>query len=298
LFGLRPTKGLSSIDGIIPLSHSQDVAGPLARTVMDLAIGLDATIGADPADTATRILAGKPLPQFVASLDAGALRGARFGVLTAFFGNQTEDQEATTVVRAALDQMKANGAELTDVEIPGLDTLIQRAGVIDFEFKFDFRDYMSRTPNAPVATLGDIIDRGLYHSAIEASLKRRNLVSTRDSDPYRAALAWRDRARDMVVAFLDAHHLDAIVYPTVRRKPTLIGQPQPPGNCQLSAVTGLPALSIPAGFTPDSLPIGVEMLGRQLSDARLVSFAYAYEQAVHPRRPPRTTPPLANPPKR
>lgn len=298
LFGLRPTKGLSSVDGIIPLSHSQDVAGPLARTVMDLAIGLDASIGPDPADTATRILAGKPLPKFVQSLDAGSLRGARFGVLTAFFGNQTEDQEATMVVRAALGQMKANGADVVDVEIPGLDTLIQRAGVIDFEFKPDFQDFMSRTPNAPVTTLDDIIDRGLYHSAIEVSLKRRNANGTRDSDAYRAALARRDRARELVVAFLDAHHLDAIVYPTLRRKPTLIGRPAPPSNCQLSAVTGLPALSMPAGFTPDSLPIAVEMLGRQLSDTRLVSLAYAYEQAVHPRRPPRTTPALANPPKR
>lgn len=298
LFGLRPTKGLTSIDGIIPLSHSQDVAGPLARTVMDLAIGLDATVGPDPADAATRILAGKPLPTFVQSLDAGSLRGARFGVLTALFGNQTEDREVTTVVRAALDQMRTDGAEVIDVEISGLDSMIQRAGVIDFEFKPDFQDYMGRTPNPPVATLDDIIDRGLYHKAIEESLKRRNANGTRDSDAYRTALARRDSARSLVVAFLDAHHLDAIVYPTLRRKPTVIGQPAPPSNCQLSAVTGLPALSMPAGFTPDSLPIGVEMLGRQLSDAHLVSLAYAYEQAVHPRRPPRTTPALTNPPKR
>jgi len=298
LFGLRPTKGLSSIDGIIPLSHTQDVAGPLARTVMDLAIGLDATVGPDAADSATRMLANKPLPRFVASLDADALRGARFGVVTSMFGNQAEDQEATTVVRAALDQMKARGAEVVDVDIPGLDTLIARAGVIDFEFKGDFQDYMARSPNAPVATLADIIDRGLNHSAIDVSIRRRNAMGSRDNDAYRAAYARRDRAREMVVAFLDAHHLDAIVYPTVRRKPTLIGQPPPPSNCQLSAVTGLPALSMPAGFTPDSLPIGVEMLGRQLSDARLVSLAYSYEQAVHPRRAPRSTPALPNPPKR
>ncbi len=298
LFGLRPTKGLTSVDGIIPLSHSQDVAGPIARTVMDLAIGLDATISIDLADTATRILVGKPLPKFVASLDPGSLRGARLGALTAFFGNQAEDQEAAVVVRAALDQMRANGAEVVDVEIPRLDTLIQQAGVIDFEFKPDFRDYMARMPNAPVASLDDIIDRGLYHRAIEVSLKRRNASGTRDSDAYRMALARRDSARDLVVAFLDSHHLDAIVYPTLRRKPTVIGQPPPASNCQLSAVTGLPALSLPAGFTPDSLPIGVELLGRQLSDVRLVSLAYAYEQAVHPRRPPRTTPALANPPRR
>jgi amidase len=298
LFGLRPTKGLTSVDGIIPLSHTQDVAGPLARTVMDLAIGLDATIGPDAADSATRILAGNPLPKFVQSLDARSLRGARLGVLTAFFGNQPDDQEVTTVVRAAIDRMKGQGAEIVDVEIPGLDSLIQKAGVIDFEFKPDFQDYMARTPNAPVASLGDIIDRGLYGAAIEANITRRNALGTRDGEPYHAALARRELARRLVVAFLDANHLDAIVYPTMRRKPTIIGQPIPPTNCQLSAVTGLPALSMPAGFTPDSLPIGVELLGRSLSDARLVSLAFSYEQAVHPRRPPRTTPALPNPPKR
>ena len=98
--------------------------------------------------------------------------------------------------------------------------------------------------------------------------------------------------------FKPTWHLDAIAYPTTRRKPTIIGQPQPPSNCQLSAVTGLPAITMPAGFTPDSLPIGVEMLGRSLSDTRLVAIAFSYEQAVHPRRAPRTTPPLANPPRR
>ncbi|MFI5312513.1 MAG: amidase family protein, partial [Gemmatimonadales bacterium] len=110
LFGLRPTKGLSSIDGIIPLSHSQDVGGPLARTVTDLAIGLDATIGADPADSATRILEGKPLPRFVAALDTGALRGTRLGVVTTYFGTEADDQEGGRIVRAAIDRMKARGA--------------------------------------------------------------------------------------------------------------------------------------------------------------------------------------------
>ena len=92
------------------------------------------------------------------------------------------------------------------------------------------------------------------------------------------------------------HHGDA--YPTARRKPSVIGQPQPANNCQLSAVTGLPAIAMPAGFTPDSLPIGLEIMGRTLSDARLVSLAFSYEQHFHPRRGPRTTPALAVPPKR
>src|SRR6185503_1212136 len=130
--------------------------------------------------------------------------------------------------------------------------------------------------------------------ALENGFRRRERMGTRDGEAYRTALAQRKVARDMVVAFLEANKLDAIVYPTVRRKAALIGEPQRGANCTLSAVTGLPALSMPAGFTPDGLPIGVELLGRALADARLVSLAYDYEQAVHPRRAPSTTPPLVD----
>ena len=292
LFGLRPTKGLSSINGIVPLSHTQDVGGPLARTVMDLAIALDATVGSDPGDSATHILDGRVLPTFVASLDTTSLRGARFGVLTAHFGTEADDQEGARIVRAALEKMKARGAEIVDVAIPTLDSVINGAGVIDYELKYDLIDFLGRIPNPPVKSLGEILDRGLYDVALESGLRRRERLGTRDGEAYRMALAQRTSARDLVLRFLDANKLDALVYPTLRRKAAIIGEPQRGANCQLSAVTGLPALSMPAGLTPDGLPIGVELLGRPLSDMRLVAFAYDYEQATHPRRPPSTTPPL------
>jgi amidase len=294
LFGLRPTKGLSSIDGIIPLSHTQDVAGPIARTVTDLAIGLDATVGKDPNDPATSLLDTMPLPAFLSSLDTTALRGKRLGVLTAHFGDQPEDQEVATIVRASIDRMKAQGAEAVDIEIAPLDTLIARAGVIDFEFKYDLMDFLARTPGAPVTGLQEILDRGLFHVALGETFRRRNTRATRDGPEYRAALARRTTARDMVVKYMNDNRLDAIVYPTLRRKPAPIGEAQRGANCQLSAVTGLPSISMPAGFTPDGLPVGVELLGRVLSDARLVAMAYDYEQAVQPRRAPRSTPALAS----
>ncbi|MGH7618724.1 MAG: amidase family protein [Gemmatimonadaceae bacterium] len=294
LFGLRPTKGLSSITGIVPLSHSQDVGGPIARSVMDLAIGLDATVGADPADTATRILDGRSPPRFVDALDTAALRGKRLGVLVAHFGTEADDQEGARVVRAALDKMKARGAEVVDVTVPGLDAVINAAGVIDFEFKPDLADYLAAIPGAPVKSLGEILDRGLIDIALDEPLRRREARGTRSSDAYRAALAQRITARNLVVAFLDSNRLDALVYPTVRRKAAFIGEVQRGANCQLSAVTGLPALSAPAGFTPDGMPIGVELLGRPLDDAKLVGMAYDYEQATHPRRAPSTTPPLVD----
>lgn len=292
LFGLRPTKGLSSIDGIIPLAHTQDVAGPLARSVSDLAVGLDATIGADPMDPATRILDGRTIPRFANALDTTALRGTRLGLLTAYLGNQPEDQEVTRVVRGALDQMKLQGAEVVDVSAASFDSLAQRAGVINFEFKFDLQDFLAARTGAPVRSLSEILERGLYHVALEATFRSRDTVRSRDSDAYKLALARRDSTRSAVLALMSQQRLDALVYPSVRRKPALLGEPQRGSNCQLSAVTGLPALSAPAGFTPDGLPVGFEMLGRELSDARLVAMAYDFEQAVRPRRPPSSTPPL------
>jgi amidase len=294
LFGLRPTKGLTSITGIVPLSHTQDVAGPLARSVMDLAIALDATVGPDASDSATKILDGQSVPRFVDALDTASLRGARIGVFTEYFGTEADDQEAARIIRAALDKMTARGATLVDVTIPGLDSVSSRASVINFEFKYDLIDYLAKIPNAPVKSLGEALDNGLYDVALDQQLHARETNGTRDNEVYRAAIARRTIARNMFVAFLDSAKLDAIVYPTLRRKAAYIGEPQRGGNCQLSAITGLPALSMPAGFTPDGLPIGMEFLGRPLSDARLVSFAYDYEQATRPRRPPSTTPPLVS----
>jgi amidase len=292
LVGLRPTKGLSSIAGIVPLSHTQDVGGPIARTVMDLAIGLDATVGADPADEATKILDGQALPRFVASLDSTSLKGKRIGVLVAHLGNEADDAEGTRVYRAAMDKLKARGAEVVDIAIAPLDTLINRAGVIPYELKPDLQDYLATIPNAPVKSLTEIVNGALMHVQLEGTLRTREASGSRDTVPYREALSRRLVARTLVVAFMDSAKLDAISYPTVRRKAAIIGEPQRGANCQLSAVTGLPALSIPAGFTPDGMPIGFELLGRPLADAQLLSMAYDYETATHPRVAPSTTPRL------
>ncbi len=292
LFGLRPTKGLSSIDGIIPLSHTQDVGGPLARTAIDLAIGLDATVGADDADPATRILAGRPLPGFVDGLDAEALQGARIGVLTMLFGEAPEDQEHARLVRAALDRMGDAGAEIIDIEIPGLDTILSGSSLIGIEFKWDLIDYLAATPGARVGSLQDILDQGLYHVQLEATFRRRAATEERDGEGFNRAMAKRAAARDAVLATMNELSLDAIAYPTIRRRAARVGDPQRGSNCQLSATTGLPALSVPAGFTGVGLPTGLELLGRPLEDARLLALGFAFEQTVGPRQAPGRTPPL------
>jgi len=292
LVGLRPTKGLSSIDGILPLSHTQDVGGPLARTVRDLAIALDATVGADPADPATSALDGRSLPRFVEALDANALRGARIGILTNLFGGTPEDAATTGVVRAALARMVAAGADTVTFEVPGYDQLIAGSSVLALEFKWDLFDYLAAVPRAPIASLAELIGTGLAHESVVGTLRRSDAVASRDSEAYRTALAKRAPLRDAVVAAMDAARLDVLVYPTVRTVAALVGEPQRGSNCQLSASTGMPAISAPAGWSGD-LPVGVEMLGRPFADARLVALAYALEQAESQRRAPPSTLPLA-----
>lgn len=294
LAGLRPTKGLSSISGIIPLSHTQDVGGPLARTLADLAIVLDATMGADPDDPATRILDDYELSSFTDSLDSSALRGARLGKLTELFEGTAAHSQVIEVIDAALEHMKLQGAEIVDTTIPGLRDLMRKSSVINYEFKYDFIDYLAANAGAPIGSLAEIMERGLYHEALRRSFERRNRMGTRDGAAYLAALEWRSILRDAVVQILDENRLDGLVYPTMTAPPSRIGEPQSGSNCSLSPNTGLPAISVPAGFTSTLLPVGLEILGRPLSDTSLVSIAYAFEQSTDHRHAPVVTPPLVN----
>lgn len=294
LVGLRPTKGLSSIDGIVPLSHTQDVGGPLARTMRDLAIALDATVGRDPADPATAIVADRELPSFVEALDADALDGARIGILEAYFGDAPEEQTAARIVREAISRMVELGADTVTVEIPGLDDLIEGSGLIGHEFRWDLQDYLAANPSAPVSSLAEMLDLGLVHEALVPRMRARMQSESRDSEEYQAAYAKREPLRRAVEATMDSVGVDALVFPTVRTVPAVIGDPQRGSSCSLSANTGLPSLSVPVGFAGDQLPIGMEMIGRTLDDWRLVSLGYAFESASDHRREPWTTPPLVD----
>ena len=218
LFGLRPTKGLSSIDGILPLSHSQDTGGPLARTVTDLAIALDATVGPDAADPATAVLEGRPTPDFQAALDPAALEGARIGVLADWLEEDGGGGRITEVVRAALAEMDSLGAEVVDVTIPDLDSLLANTGLIDLEFKFDLMDYLAGVPDAPVATLEEIVEAGLHHEALDANFRRRIARTERPTDEYEETMVRRGALRDAVLGFMDAEALDALAYPTMRQR--------------------------------------------------------------------------------
>jgi Asp-tRNA(Asn)/Glu-tRNA(Gln) amidotransferase A subunit family amidase len=290
LVGLRVTPGLSSRQGIIPLAHTQDVAGPLARSVVDLAIMLDATVGLDPSDPITRDGVGRTPRTFVGAIGDSSLGQIRVATLTPLFGTAPEDAEVAEIVRSAITRLRELGADTTDRDVPGLQALLQNTSVINAEFKFDLLDYFAAHPNAPVHSLADILASGRYGPAIEGLLQRAELVDARTSDAYTQMLERRDAVRRAVLADMDTQGIDAFAYPTIRRQAALIGEGQGGSNCQLSATTGLPAISVPAGFTADGLPVGLELLGRPFGEAQLLRIAYAYERLVQPRRPPQSTP--------
>lgn len=275
LYGLRPTQGLASIDGIMPMTLGQDTPGPLARTVTDLAIALDATIGDG---------------RFTESIDAGALRGARIGVLTYSF--RDSDREISSAIRAAVRGIQAAGA--TVVEVPGLelDSLLPGTSLVGAEMKFALNDYLARVSNVPARSLTAILDGGLADRVVASQLRGVDAVQERDGPAKQQVLARRAALRTYLLALFDSLRLDALAYPTMRHRPAVHGEPQLGVNCALAAHSGLPALSMPAGFTADGLPIGIELMSRPNADARLVSLAYAWEQSGTRRRPPPTTPAL------
>ena len=292
LVGLRPTQGLISRTGVMPLSHTQDIPGPLARTVTDLAIALDVSVGVDPADSVTRVLESRPAPRFTDSLTTYSLRGTRIGVLANYFTDA--DAEILDTVRAAVRAMVNAGADTITVNVAGFDSLLAGTSVINFEHKYDLIDYLARTPSEKIKSIADILAAGLEVEALEARYRLADSLGTRDNEAYRRALVRQQAARARIIAVMDSLRVDVLVYPTMRRRPVLFGETQLGGTCNLSAQTGLPALSMPGGFTGDGLPVGIEMLGRPFSDVRLVSLAYAFEKLGPRRRPPFTTPALVN----
>lgn len=296
LAGLRGTRGLASGDGIVPLSTTQDIGGPLARSVEDLAITLDATVGFDPADPVTRRSEGRIPASYRDFLDPDGLAGARLAVLGELLGDSGAERPVSTVIETAAEALAEAGAEMVDVGETDLRALLEDASVIGLEFRRDFDAYLAATPGAPVRSLAELVDLGLYHEVIDGGLRRSLDVETLDTDDYRDRLARRDAVREAVEDLLDRHDLSALVYPTIRETARPVGLAQPGSNCALSALSGLPAVTVPAGYAADGMPVGLEMIGREFAEPDLIRLAYAFEQATGHRRPPHSTPSLVAPP--
>lgn len=292
IVGLRPSAGLSSRSGIIPFGHTQDAGGPMTRTVTDAAIVLDATVAIDPADPATTSRDSRVPATYTSALRLDALRGARIGVLVEYFGTAPDDQPVAGVVRRAVADMAGQGAIAVDITVPDLGALIAASNLLVQELKFDLRDYLRRPPVAAVTSLEELLASGLHTAQFQGFVEGANALP--DDYPsgvdYRRRLEARELLRRAVVGVMDAQRLDAIVYPTARRIAPLVGGNQQGSNAALSAQSGCPAISVPAGFTEGGFPVGVELLGRPFAESTLLGLAFAYEQATRHRRPPGSAP--------
>ena len=292
IVGLRPSAGLSSRSGIIPFGHTQDTGGPMARSVADIALILDATVGYDADDPTTEAGKGRIPKTYTASLRRGALNGARIGVLTELFGDAPEDEDVAAMVRRAVLDMTHRGATAVDVAVPNLAAQLMASNLLSQELKFYLGEYLKRS-GAPVKSVEELLASGLHTAQFAGFLEAANAEPDDylTSDDYRRRLDARRSLGDAVRQVMDGQRLDAIVYPTTQRIAPKIGGNQVGSNAGLSAQTGFPAITVPAGFVAEGFPVGIELLGRPFAEPTLIALAYSYEQATRHRRPPSSTPP-------
>jgi amidase len=295
--GIKPTLGLVSRAGVIPIAHSQDTAGPMARTVRDAAILLGALAGVDPRDPATATAAGRLVADYTASLDPDGLRGARIGVARKISGF---DARVDRLMDDAIAEMKRRGAVIVDpADIPHTGEYDEsELEVLLFELKADLAAYLAtRGPKAPVRTLADVIafneahrDREMPYFGQELFLRAQE-KGPLTTPAYLEALARNQRLSrgEGIDAVMDEHKLDALIAPTGGPSwmtDLIDGDHFTGGSSTAPAVAGYPNVSVPMGSI-FGLPVGLQFMGRAWSEPVLLRIAYAFEQATAHRRPPR-----------
>ena len=300
LVGLKPTVGLVSRSGIIPISYSQDTAGPMTRSVADAAVLLGVLAGRDDSDPATSRAAWNATLDYPARLQADALKGARIGVMRSKFA---VDPDAGAAMEAAIKVMRDAGATVVDVEIPtdgqwDADELV----LLLYEFKSGLNRYLA-SHSAPVRSLEELIAFNQRNADTEMPWFGQDLFEQAQakgelSDPeYTTA---RNRARRLagpegIDAALKAQQLDALIAPaTGAAWPTDLahGDPFPGAGYGAAAVAGYPSLTVPMGSSRNGLPLGVAFIGTAWSEPRLIGLGYAYEQLTRARKPPEYRPSL------
>jgi amidase len=297
LVGIKPTLGMVSRAGIIPIAHSQDTAGPMCRTVTDVAILLAALTGIDSRDPITKTSAGKAVKDYSTVLDPNGLRGARVGVHRKAHGfNDAVDK----LMHDSIDVLKRLGATVIDpADIPTQGKFDDSEfEVLLYEFKADLNKYLaSLGPGAPVKSLKDVIDFNEKNRDRELRYFGQDImVKAQAKGPlterkYRMALAKNHRLTrtEGIDAVMNKHRLDAIIAPTGGPPwPTDLvnGDHYTGGYSSASAVAGYPHITVPAGYV-FGLPVGISFFGRAWSEPRLITYAYSYEQATKARRGPK-----------
>jgi amidase len=313
IVGLKPTHGLVSREGIIPLSLSLDTGGPMARSVTDIAVALGQLTGVDPNDEATRKSEGKFRTDYTQYLNADALKGARIGLVRDFMGYDTD---VDWVMEAAVAAMRRAGATVIDVRYPKwfLDSYPQiNAEIYKTEFPAQLAEYLQKYTSAQYPkSLDELIERANAHLSLGpngqrpdpsrwAAFKQQKDGPGLDDPKYRVIRDYyMPMARAVIESILSDDKLDALVYPTGVRRPALIAAPPlAPGATNpdrsptsVANITGFPDLIVPAGFTGDALPVGISFFGKAFSEPRLIALGYSFEQATHAHSRPVTTPTL------
>jgi len=305
---LKPTHGLLSRTGIIPLALSFDTGGPMARNVTDVAIALGLMTGVDAADSATRKSDGHAETDYAKYLQTNALKGARIGVARDFMGY---DADVDWIMESSIEAMRQEGATIIDVRFPKwmLDAKGAWYNAVRFpEFPVQLAEYLKATPTKYPKSLAQIIDRARAMPSVGANgetpnasrwAKFVNELASGSTEDYRYRTVY-DHAipmmRDVVNGMLASDRLDAIVYPTESVKPRRIDAPDnspAPDATNIANITGFPDLIVPAGFSDNRLPITISFLGAAWSEGKLISLGYSFEQHTKARRLPVHTPTLA-----
>jgi len=296
LVGIRPTMGLASRTGVVPVFLDSDVTGPLTRSIADAAAVLQVMAAVDPGDPATAGSLEHPHRPYTDALVADGLKGARIGVLRQAFETPTTDQEVAGLFTAALDDLRRGGAAIVDpVAVDGLTEM--RRGQTGLggcnTFKFELNRYLAGLgERAPMHSLQEILTSRQFHPSIQLRLENSEAADDRPGETpgCQRRTEFRSRLRDALAKTMDDQRLDALVYPTWSNPPRLIGDLNSPhgDNNQLFAPsTGFPAITVPMGYTRGGrLPAGLQFLGRGWSEETLFRLAYAFEQRTRHRRPP------------
>ncbi|GMR12679.1 MAG: amidase family protein [Gemmatimonadota bacterium] len=298
LVGIRSTIGLTSRDGVIPLSFDRDIAGPMARTVLDDAKIFNVVSGYDPADPYTEAGRGRREADYTVGLEPNALQGARIGVLRSLVDGEDTDTAVARVFEQAVVDLARLGAEIVDPFDFDVQEQLRRPGMFCRRFRYDMQVYLrSLGDAAPIKDVLEVLETGEYSPYVESSLRRSEHspldVHPAEADPpcpdYLENEGRQAYLSDLVDA-MDEARVDAIIYPTWRNPPAHIDRALAEyrgDNSQLVApATGMPAITVPMGFTYGNLPAGLQILARPYDELLLFKYAYAYEQGTHHRRPP------------
>ena len=282
--GIKPTVGLISRDGIIPLAHSQDTAGPITRTVADAAVLLGALTGIDKKDPITSTSVKKSYTDYTKFLKTDGLKGARIGIPREFYYTSGITDEEKAIFDKVVEDLKAQGAIIKDfANIPSAIELSEfSSSVFRYEFKGDMNAYLSSLKaDSPIKTLSDII--AFDNSNNIDNLRYGNVLLT-ESDATSGTLTEaqyiRDRLKDLRLSrtegidyTMNLYKLDALLFPNTR-------------NASISAKAGYPSITVPAGYTKEGKPVAVTFAGMAYSEPTLIKVAYSFEQATHYRIPP------------